>query len=84
MKMFVVSPLSLLVNNRYVLTSFPSFEIDRFLTTGCCLVIQEELRRRAALMIAANTFCVLPDKSAFENNAIVIEGFPRKCHSPVK
>ena len=29
-----------LVNNRYVLTSFPRFEIDRFLTTGCCLVIQ--------------------------------------------
>ena len=38
--MFVVSPLSSLVNNRYVLTSFPRFEIDRFLTTGCCLVIQ--------------------------------------------
>ena len=32
-----------LVNNRYVLTSFPRFEIDRFLTTGCCLVIQSEL-----------------------------------------
>ena len=41
--MFVVSPLSSLVNNRYVLTSFPRFEIDRFLTTGCCLVIQSEL-----------------------------------------
>ena len=42
-KMFVVSPLSSLVNNRYVLTSFPRFEIDRFLTTGCCLVIQRAL-----------------------------------------
>ena len=31
-----------LVNNRYVLTSFPRFEIDRFLTTGCCLVIQSD------------------------------------------
>lgn len=45
-----------LVNNRYVLTSFPRFEIDRFLTTGCCLVIQ---RARALQAAQDDDYCQL-------------------------